>query len=200
MTSSILFMVRAKKVLASNRLNCRFSYSCSYIFDVSCLFPLLSLGRFLRKKHVLVRSSAISKLFLNRRFTFLKYILQNYYSNFKAVFFSPTHKYTNSAFSSQIPFFPLLQTFFRIFFPIKATQPQDLFLILRNTSFDNRFCIWIVISLMSTIRQHRYNRCSGYFCYKTIASQNVSSEAQVENFFVFQKSYVPFSVNSNFGF
>ena len=120
MTSSILFMVRAKKVLASNRLNCMFSYSCSYIFDVSCLFPLLSLGWFLRKKDVLVRSSAISKLFLNRRFTFLKYILQNYYSNFKAVIFFLPH------INTQIPLSAHRYLFFPCFRPFSGffSQPK----------------------------------------------------------------------------
>ena len=33
----------------------------------------------------------------------------------------------------------------------------------------------------------------GYLCCKTITSQNVSSEAQVMNFFISRKSYVPFS-------
>ena len=38
----------------------------------------------------------------------------------------------------------------------------------------------------------------GYLSYKTITSQNVLSEAQVENFFILQKSYVPFSKYSSF--
>ena len=33
----------------------------------------------------------------------------------------------------------------------------------------------------------------GYLCYKMITSKNVPSEAQVKNFFISQKSYVPFS-------
>ena len=32
-----------------------------------------------------------------------------------------------------------------------------------------------------------------YFCYKAITFQNVSSEAQVKNFVISQKNYVPFS-------
>ena len=36
-------------------------------------------------------------------------------------------------------------------------------------------------------------RLKGYFRYKTIASQNVLSKEQVNNFFVSQKRYVPFS-------
>ena len=38
----------------------------------------------------------------------------------------------------------------------------------------------------------------GYLRYKTITSQNVSSEAQVKNFFISQESYVPFSRDSHF--
>ena len=38
----------------------------------------------------------------------------------------------------------------------------------------------------------------GYPHYKTITSQNVSSEAQINNFLISQKSYVPFSRYSSF--
>ena len=38
----------------------------------------------------------------------------------------------------------------------------------------------------------------GYLHYKTITSQNVSSDAQVKNFFISEKSYIPFSRYSNF--
>ena len=38
----------------------------------------------------------------------------------------------------------------------------------------------------------------GYLRYKTITSQNVSSEAQVKVFFISYKSYVPFSRYSSF--
>ena len=38
----------------------------------------------------------------------------------------------------------------------------------------------------------------GYLHYKTITSQNESFEAQVKNFFISQKSYVPFSRYSSF--
>ena len=38
----------------------------------------------------------------------------------------------------------------------------------------------------------------GYLLYKMIASQNVSSEAQVKNFFISQKNYVLFSRYSSF--
>ena len=37
-----------------------------------------------------------------------------------------------------------------------------------------------------------------YFRYKTITSQNVPSEAQIKNFFISQKNYVPFSRYSSF--
>ena len=42
------------------------------------------------------------------------------------------------------------------------------------------------------------NVLKGYLCYKTITSQNVSSEAQIKNFFISQKNYVPFLRYSNF--
>ena len=38
----------------------------------------------------------------------------------------------------------------------------------------------------------------GYLCYKTMTSQNVSSEAQVKDFFILWKDYVPFSRYSSF--
>ena len=38
----------------------------------------------------------------------------------------------------------------------------------------------------------------GYLRHKTITSQNVSYEAQVKNFYILQKSYVPFSRCSSF--
>ena len=38
----------------------------------------------------------------------------------------------------------------------------------------------------------------GYLRYKKITSQNVSSDAQVKNFFISQESYVPFSRDSRF--
>ena len=37
-----------------------------------------------------------------------------------------------------------------------------------------------------------------YLRYKTITSQNVSSQAQIKNFFISQKDYVPFSRYSSF--
>ena len=37
-----------------------------------------------------------------------------------------------------------------------------------------------------------------YLHYKTITSKNVSSEAQVKNFFISEKDYVPFSRYSRF--
>ena len=38
----------------------------------------------------------------------------------------------------------------------------------------------------------------GYLRYKTITSQNVSSKAQIKNFFISRKNYVPFSRYSRF--
>ena len=38
----------------------------------------------------------------------------------------------------------------------------------------------------------------GYLRYKTIASQNVPSKAQIKNFFISKKNYVSFSRYSSF--
>ena len=38
----------------------------------------------------------------------------------------------------------------------------------------------------------------GYLCYKTITPQNVLSEAQLKNFFIWCKNYVRFSGYSSF--
>ena len=38
-----------------------------------------------------------------------------------------------------------------------------------------------------------FNINKGYLCFKTITSQKVSSEAQIKNFFISWKNYVPFS-------
>ena len=42
------------------------------------------------------------------------------------------------------------------------------------------------------------NTLKGYLHYKTITSQNVSSEAQIKNFFISKKNYIPFSRYSSF--
>ena len=43
-----------------------------------------------------------------------------------------------------------------------------------------------------------FNIFKDYLCHKLITSQNVSSEAQVKNFFMLQKSYVSFLRCSSF--
>ena len=44
-----------------------------------------------------------------------------------------------------------------------------------------------------------YNFSSkGYLCYKTITSENVSSDAQVKNVFILQKLYFAFPKYSSF--
>ena len=92
------------------------------------------------------RSSALRKSFLNRRYTFLTR-LKNNYSNFKAFdFFFHTHKYTTSTFSLQI-------------FSI-ASNPhsQDLFLVLRNTRFRNWLNILTVSSIYIRIKRISYSK------------------------------------------
>ena len=42
------------------------------------------------------------------------------------------------------------------------------------------------------------NSIKGYLCYKMITSQNVPPIAQIKNFFISYKNYVPFSRYSNF--
>ena len=90
-------------------------------------------------------------------FTFL-IRLKDDYSDIKAVncFFSShtqIHKFR----------FQLIDTFFHYLSPFSGFSSQsnphneDLFLILRNTKFHNQFYIWIVTSLESTTRWHRYN-------------------------------------------
>ena len=49
----------------------------------------------------------------------------------------------------------------------------------------NFFIIPLHVCLISLLK--------GYFCYKTIISQDVLSEAQVNIFFISQKNYIPFS-------
>ena len=66
-----------------------FSYFGAYTFDVSFVsFAIFRTVSKVKKKDALVRSSALLKFFLNKRFAFLKY-LENEYSNSKAAnFFS----------------------------------------------------------------------------------------------------------------
>ena len=42
------------------------------------------------------------------------------------------------------------------------------------------------------------NSIKGYLCYKMIISQNVPPKAQIKNFFISYKNYVPFSRYSSF--
>ena len=71
-----------------------------------------------KEKDILVRSSANLKFFLNGRFTFLHLK--------KLIFFYLSLTYTKIPLSAQGYFFPLPQSFFRIFFPIKPIQRRSL--------------------------------------------------------------------------
>ena len=51
---------------------------------------------------------------------------------------------------------------------------------------------------LQTIETEKKRVKNSYLRYKTVTSQNVSSEALLKNFFILQKSYVPFSRYSIF--
>ena len=111
-----------------------FSYSCTYNFDVC--FVSFSIFRALSKeKYVSFRSSALLKIFLSKRFTFL-ICLKNYYISFKPVSFFLSHTC-----------FQLMNTIFHCLSPISGfpfhsnLHTENLFVILRNTKFLNRFSI-----------------------------------------------------------
>ena len=116
-------------------------------------------------RYVLVRSFAPLKSFLNRRFKFL-ICFKNDNSNFKAVIFSLSHTDTKiRKFHIK-----LMDTFFLHClspfsgFSFQSTpRSEDLFLSLRNTRFHNWFYMWILTSLKSTTRYHRYKFVSRIF-------------------------------------
>ena len=60
--------------------------------------------------------------------------------------------------------------------------------------------LWQLISFQAFIKWVKvyWIILKGYLRYKIITSQNVSSEAQVNNFFISKKHYVPFSSYSSF--
>ena len=92
---------------------------------------------------VLVRSSALLKSFLNRRFT-LPIYLKNGGSNFKAINFIPSLRINiEILLSAHGDFFLLPLPFFRVFFQ-SNTLSEDLFLILRNTRSHNRFYLTLL--------------------------------------------------------
>ena len=53
-------------------------------------------------------------------------------------------------------------------------------------------------STAALLIQHTYSDIKGYLHYKTVTSQNVSSEVQIKNFFISLKNYVLFSRYSSF--
>ena len=88
-----------------------------------------------------------------KHFAFKKQIFSLSLSLSLSLTHTHTHKYTNSAFSSWILFSIALA----LFQDFTLNQREDLFLILRNTRFHNRFYIRIVTSFKSTTRCHRCN-------------------------------------------
>ena len=53
-------------------------------------------------------------------------------------------------------------------------------------------------NLTEPINASIFSFLKGYLGYKTITTQNVSSEAQIKNFFISKKNYVSFSRHSSF--
>ena len=109
------------------------------------------------RRFFFVRSSALLKSYWNWRFTFF-ICLKSDYSNFKAVnCFSPSHTQTHKfRFQLMDTFFHCLSSFLG-FYSQSNPHSVDIFLILRNTSFHNRFYIWTVTSLKSTTGQQGHN-------------------------------------------
>ena len=51
-------------------------------------------------------------------------------------------------------------------------------------------------TIVRICKRNAHIKLKGYILYKTITSQNVSSEAQVKNIFISYKSYIPVSSKS----
>ena len=131
-----------------------FFYAClvtfAHVLSTSPLFVSFTIFRTASKvkgKNVLIRSSKNLRSFLNGRFIFLIYL-----KIIKLLFFFLSHTHTYKFR------FQLRDTFFHCLSPCSGfsfqsnPHSEDLFLILGNTGFHNRFCIWIVTSLKSTTR------------------------------------------------
>ena len=104
------------------------------------------------------------------------------------IFFFLSHTYTQISFSAQeYFFFHYLSPFLGFSFQSNPHN-EDPFLILGNTSFHYRLYIWIVTSLKSTTRQHRYNS----FC-KSFISSSVIQEPQKSVVVVARKIYFTLS-------
>ena len=124
----------------------------AHLLSTSPLFPSPFLEQSLkwRKEYALVRSSAFLKSFLNWSFTFL-ICLKNGYCNFEAVNFFSLPDTQIRKFRSQP-----MNIFFHCLIPFSGFSSQsnlhseDVFVILRNTSFHNRLYTWILTSLKST--------------------------------------------------
>ena len=100
-----------------------------------------------------------------------------------------------SFFSAFGPIFYIFGRFFKTkchFFENGSTT-TFLFLLLSKV-FDTYQVYYTILLIASEL----ILSLKGYLHYKTITSQNVSPEAQVKNFFVSQKIYVPLSRHSSF--
>ena len=70
----------------------------------------------------------------------------------------------------------------------ERTKISNLMVGLFSLTFVNLLLAWIL---------YLHVWLKGCLCYKTITSQNVSSEKQIKNFFIL-KNYIPFSRYSSF--
>ena len=131
-----------------------FSYSCTYTFDVSFIsFTVFrTISEVKEKGRFSWKFCNFKILFELEKISFFV-CLKDDYSNFKAdnFFFSPAHANTQILLSAYGYFYRCLKPFSG-FSSQSNPHSKDLFLILRNTRFHNRFYMWIVTSLKSTIR------------------------------------------------
>ena len=104
-----------------------------------------------KENDLLVRSSANLKSFLNGRFTSFIYLRNFFFSHAQKLHFRLTDT-----------FFHCLSPFSEFSFQSNPNN-KDPFLILGNTRFHYRLYIWIVTSLKSTTRYHKYKSYSKLF-------------------------------------
>ena len=97
-----------------------------------------------------------------------------------------------------------IRLFHRFVLEIEIKIPQSLWLrTFWPTSQEQKFSkIWDLCRNTPNNRNFHYRTSSekikDYLRYKTITSQNVPSKAQIKNFFISYKNYVPFSKLSSF--
>ena len=67
-----------------------------------------------------------------------------------------------------------------------------------NLNIKDKVSLLLYGSQSATSKSSNHEILKGHLRYKTIISQNVSSEAQIKNFFISQKNYVLYSRYSSF--